>query len=64
MLCRELRLAERFDFVYLARNTPGYVGADLMALAREAAMVAVNRYSINVSYIRSRYFSIILNSLH
>uniref|UniRef100_A0A183DD92 AAA_lid_3 domain-containing protein n=1 Tax=Gongylonema pulchrum TaxID=637853 RepID=A0A183DD92_9BILA len=27
----------------LARLTPGYVGADLKALAREAAMCAVNR---------------------
>ena len=54
MLCRELRLAERFDFVYLASKTPAYVGADLMALAREAAMVAVNRYAINVSYVKLR----------
>lgn len=32
-----------FDFAQLARLTPGYVGADLMALCREAAMTAVNR---------------------
>jgi SpoVK/Ycf46/Vps4 family AAA+-type ATPase len=25
-------------------NTPGFVGADLMALTREASMVAVNRF--------------------
>ncbi|XP_051880314.1 nuclear valosin-containing protein-like [Pristis pectinata] len=42
-LCRKLRLPEPFDFRELARLTPGYVGADLMALCREAAMNAVNR---------------------
>ena len=29
---------------YLASLTPGFVGADLKALTREAAMVAINRY--------------------
>lgn len=43
MLCRDLRLETDFDFEGLAHNTPGYVGADLMALAREAAITAVNR---------------------
>lgn len=43
VLCRNLRLIDDFDYKYLARNTPGYVGADLMSLTREAAMVAVNR---------------------
>jgi len=43
VLCRNLKLTENFDYKYLARNTPGYVGADLMSLTREAAMVAVNR---------------------
>ncbi|KAI1894406.1 hypothetical protein AGOR_G00115480 [Albula goreensis] len=42
-LCRKLKLPEDFDFHRLARLTPGYVGADLMALCREAAMSAVNR---------------------
>ncbi|KAM4615467.1 nuclear valosin-containing protein-like isoform 2-T2 [Polymixia lowei] len=42
-LCRKLKLPEDFDFKQLARLTPGYVGADLMALCREAAMSAVNR---------------------
>uniref|UniRef100_A0AAY4F041 AAA+ ATPase domain-containing protein n=1 Tax=Denticeps clupeoides TaxID=299321 RepID=A0AAY4F041_9TELE len=42
-LCRKLRLPEEFDYGLLARLTPGYVGADLMALCREAAMTAVNR---------------------
>ncbi|XP_051503402.1 nuclear valosin-containing protein-like isoform X2 [Myxocyprinus asiaticus] len=42
-LCRKIKLPEDFDYRQLARLTPGYVGADLMALCREAAMTAVNR---------------------
>ncbi|XP_073412500.1 nuclear valosin-containing protein-like isoform X1 [Dendrobates tinctorius] len=47
-LCRKLRLPECFDFQRLAHLTPGYVGADLMALCREAAMCAVNRALIQL----------------
>lgn len=36
-------MEEDLNMVKLARLTPGYVGADLKALAREAAMCAVNR---------------------
>uniref|UniRef100_A0A8C2EMN7 Nuclear VCP like n=1 Tax=Cyprinus carpio TaxID=7962 RepID=A0A8C2EMN7_CYPCA len=42
-LCRKITLTEDFDYRQLARLTPGYVGADLMALCREAAMTSVNR---------------------
>ncbi|XP_014395426.1 PREDICTED: nuclear valosin-containing protein-like isoform X2 [Myotis brandtii] len=42
-LCRKLRLPETFHFRHLAHLTPGFVGADLMALCREAAMRAVSR---------------------
>ncbi|XP_036210804.1 nuclear valosin-containing protein-like isoform X2 [Myotis myotis] len=42
-LCRKLRLPETFQFRHLAHLTPGFVGADLMALCREAAMCAVSR---------------------
>ncbi|XP_004393613.1 PREDICTED: nuclear valosin-containing protein-like [Odobenus rosmarus divergens] len=42
-LCRKLRLPESFPFRQLARLTPGFVGADLMALCREAAMGTVSR---------------------
>lgn len=31
------------DFVHIARNTPGYVGADLVALTKEAAACAIDR---------------------
>ncbi|KFO25372.1 Nuclear valosin-containing protein-like [Fukomys damarensis] len=42
-LCRKLRLPETFNFCHMAHLTPGFVGADLMALCREAAVCAVNR---------------------
>ncbi|NXX38744.1 NVL protein, partial [Tricholaema leucomelas] len=45
-LCRKLKLPKSFEFNHLARLTPGYVGADLMALCREAAMCTVNRVLI------------------
>ncbi|KAM9317248.1 nuclear valosin-containing protein-like [Gastrophryne carolinensis] len=47
-LCRKLKLPESFDFQHVAHLTPGYVGADLMALCREAAMGAVNRALIQL----------------
>uniref|UniRef100_A0A673C2T7 AAA+ ATPase domain-containing protein n=1 Tax=Sphaeramia orbicularis TaxID=375764 RepID=A0A673C2T7_9TELE len=48
-LCRKLKLPEDFDYQQVARLTPGYVGADLMALCREAAMNAVNRVLLEVN---------------
>nr|XP_020463224.1 nuclear valosin-containing protein-like isoform X1 [Monopterus albus]XP_020463225.1 nuclear valosin-containing protein-like isoform X1 [Monopterus albus]XP_020463226.1 nuclear valosin-containing protein-like isoform X1 [Monopterus albus]XP_020463227.1 nuclear valosin-containing protein-like isoform X1 [Monopterus albus]XP_020463228.1 nuclear valosin-containing protein-like isoform X1 [Monopterus albus] len=47
-LCRKLKLPEDIDYQQLARLTPGYVGADLMALCREAAMGAVNRVLLEI----------------
>jgi len=38
-----MRLSGEFDLQEIARLTPGYVGADLDALAKEAAVIAVNR---------------------
>lgn len=43
VLSRSLKLAPDFDYLYIAKNTPGFVGADLLALVREAALAAVNR---------------------
>ena len=43
VLCRNLRLEAGADLDSLAHLTPGYVGADLTSLTREAAMAAVNR---------------------
>ncbi|PNF26580.1 hypothetical protein B7P43_G13055, partial [Cryptotermes secundus] len=44
ILCSKLKLAPDFSYEYVALNTPGFVGADLMALTREASMVAVTRF--------------------
>jgi ribosome biogenesis ATPase len=43
VLARRLRLAGDFDFHVVARRTPGFVGADLAALMKEAAALAVKR---------------------
>ncbi|NXB25801.1 NVL protein, partial [Rhagologus leucostigma] len=54
-LCRKLKLPESFEFHHLARLTPGYVGADLMALCREAAMCTVNRVLITSEEHRRKH---------
>ncbi|NXI60042.1 NVL protein, partial [Chloroceryle aenea] len=54
-LCRKLKLPESFEFHHLARLTPGYVGADLMALCREAAMCTVNRVLIKSEKQRRKH---------
>mmetsp|Transcript_21923 Transcript_21923/g.60963 ORF Transcript_21923/g.60963 Transcript_21923/m.60963 type:complete len:852 (+) Transcript_21923:160-2715(+) len=38
-----MRLAGDFDFKVLARKTPGFVGADVRSLSKEAAVLAINR---------------------
>ena len=38
-----MRLTGDFDLTQIAKKTPGYVGADLRALTKEAAIVAINR---------------------
>ena len=38
-----MRLEGHFDFPTLARKTPGFVGADVKSLAKEAAVIAINR---------------------
>jgi ribosome biogenesis ATPase len=43
VLARRLRLSGDFDFGVVARRTPGFVGADLAALMKEAAALAVKR---------------------
>ena len=42
-LAVKLRVADDVKWKEMARKTPGYVGADLKALTREAAAVAINR---------------------
>lgn len=43
MLSKKLRLSGDFDFRSLAKQTPGYVGADLTALTATAGLTAVKR---------------------
>jgi ribosome biogenesis ATPase len=43
-----MRLSGDFDFRELARKTPGFVGADVKSLAKEAAVIAINRIFQNV----------------
>ena len=38
-----MRLAGDFDFKLLAKKTPGFVGADIRSLTKEAAVIAINR---------------------
>jgi ribosome biogenesis ATPase len=43
VLCANLRLSSEIDFRWLAKSTPGYVGADLTSLTTEAGVIAVKR---------------------
>ena len=43
VICAKLRLDGTFDLKVLAKATPGYVGADLSALAGAAGIIAVKR---------------------
>jgi ribosome biogenesis ATPase len=42
-LARGLRVSDAVSWPQLARSTPGFVGADLKALTREAATIAIKR---------------------
>ncbi|XP_058054260.1 nuclear valosin-containing protein-like [Anopheles bellator] len=43
IICRKLKMANNLDYGELAKLTPGYVGADLLALATRAANTAIKR---------------------
>lgn len=43
VLARNMRLEGEFDFVAVAAKTPGYVGADMAALTKEAGATAITR---------------------
>jgi ribosome biogenesis ATPase len=49
VLCSKLRLEGSFDFMALAKATPGYVGADLSSLTGAAGIIAVKRIFKEVS---------------
>lgn len=42
-ITKNMRLEGDFDFQTLARKTPGFVGADMKSLAKEAAVLAIDR---------------------
>lgn len=50
--CKDAALAPDIDFARLAQLTPGFVGADLEALCREAAMIALRRVLPHIDYER------------
>jgi SpoVK/Ycf46/Vps4 family AAA+-type ATPase len=43
VLTQKMRLADDVEILELARRTPGYVGADISSLCKEAAMAAIRR---------------------
>lgn len=43
VLSRKMKLAGDFNFAEIAQKTPGFVGADLSALTKEAAVLTINR---------------------
>ncbi|XP_074078880.1 nuclear valosin-containing protein-like [Macrotis lagotis] len=53
-LCRKMKLPEAFDFRHLAHLTPGYVGADLMALRQEAVSCAVDRVLLKLNMTKQK----------
>jgi transitional endoplasmic reticulum ATPase len=50
---KDAALGNDIDFARLAQLTPGYVGADLEALCREAAMIALRRVLPHIDYQRA-----------
>ena len=47
-MTKDMKLSGDFDLKVLARRTPGYVGADVRSLTKEAAVIAINRIFKNV----------------
>ena len=43
VMTKSMRLEGEFDFKLIAKKTPGYVGADIRSLTKEAAIIAINR---------------------
>lgn len=42
-MTKGMKLEKEFGFKEIARLTPGYVGADLSTLCKEASIIAVER---------------------
>lgn len=52
---QNMPLAEDVDLKYLAKNTGGYVGADIEAVCREAVMLTL-RHDMNAEDVKMKYF--------
>lgn len=53
-LCRELKLADDFDVMRLAKRTAGYVGADLHLLVKEAGLACIRRFARRIESATQR----------
>lgn len=53
VMASKMKIKGDFDFNQLAKKTPGFVGADLSALTKEAAIVAINRIFCTPPYVLS-----------
>lgn len=58
VICSKLKLDRPFDYDAVAALTPGYVGADLLALASRAASIAIKRvfHAKEEAILRSKPF--------
>ncbi|KAL1518049.1 hypothetical protein ABEB36_001732 [Hypothenemus hampei] len=54
VLSADLPLSLDFDYQKIAQYTPGYVGADLLSLIREAGMVAVKRIVVFINTLKEQ----------
>lgn len=61
VVCSKLKIDSNVSFFELASRTPGFVGADLRSLAREAASVAIDRILKVSNIIGSAEFEETLN---
>lgn len=64
VLTSKLKLSSNFDFGTIANYTPGFVGADLLAATREAAMAAVNRTFNELKEKERLHQTIVLQKQH
>ena len=48
-MCSKMTLSGNVDFQLISKKTPGFVGADLSSLTKEAAVVAINRIFARLS---------------
>lgn len=60
LMCKDLRIDPEVSLDKLSELTPGYVGADLKSLTREAATIAANRliHPYYFMYLISKWYKI------